>query len=200
MAERRKRLTASDYGMICKSAEPTKKGLADQLTTSKSISSRAIRHGLTFENVAVSMFEQLVDKKVTPCGLFVSLENPFLGATPDGLVDDDAVIEVKCPYSAKDSVVNPGTVPYLTYDENNVLQLKTQHNYYFQIQGQLYCSDRQICYFCIYTQVDFKVVVIRRDQSFITDMIEKLKDFYEKFFKPTVLEKMLYKEHSKFFC
>ena len=34
---------------------------------------------------------------VEPCGLFVDTSKPFLAASPDGVVGQDAVVEVKCP-------------------------------------------------------------------------------------------------------
>lgn len=34
--------------------------------------------------------------------IFIDPDLPFLGARPDGLVDKDKVIEIKCPYSARE--------------------------------------------------------------------------------------------------
>lgn len=41
------------------------------------------------------------NEKVMLCGLFVDTENCFLAASPDGLVQDDGLIEVKCPSTAE---------------------------------------------------------------------------------------------------
>ena len=35
-------------------------------------------------------------------GLFVDLNLPYLAASPDGLIGDDSIIEIKCPISIKD--------------------------------------------------------------------------------------------------
>jgi len=40
--------------------------------------------------------------KVLPTSLFVDFNLPFLAASPDGLIENDAIVEIKCPYSAKD--------------------------------------------------------------------------------------------------
>ena len=40
--------------------------------------------------------------KVEPCGLFVDVEKSFLAASPDGLVGEEAVVEVKCPLVCAD--------------------------------------------------------------------------------------------------
>jgi hypothetical protein len=35
-------------------------------------------------------------------GICVSLDYPYLAASPDGIIDDDNLIEVKCPYVASE--------------------------------------------------------------------------------------------------
>lgn len=36
---------------------------------------------------------------IHPVGLFIDPEFQFLAASPDGLIDTDALIEIKCPSS-----------------------------------------------------------------------------------------------------
>lgn len=38
---------------------------------------------------------------IRDCGLFIDEKYPFLGATPDGLIDDNGIVEIKCPHSCK---------------------------------------------------------------------------------------------------
>ena len=52
--------------------------------------------------------KQYPDFKIRECGLFVGTNTPFLGASPDGIIentDDDktmkGVLEIKCPASDK---------------------------------------------------------------------------------------------------
>lgn len=40
--------------------------------------------------------------KVLPAGLFLDGEFNFLACSPDGLIKDQDILEIKCPYSAKD--------------------------------------------------------------------------------------------------
>lgn len=40
-------------------------------------------------------------KEIKTCGLFIDEENPCLGASPDGLIDENGLIEIKCPISAE---------------------------------------------------------------------------------------------------
>ena len=105
--------------------------------------------------------------------MFVCLDAPWLAATPDQIVSDTAILEVKCLYVAKDKCINPATIPYLK-DIDNTLQMDRNHAYFYQIQGQLLCSNRELCYFCVYTLQDMKVLKIRRDRKFIAEMIPQL--------------------------
>jgi len=63
-------------------------------------------------------------------------------------------VEIKCPFSAKN--VSPkeaieNKIIKCCVLENNELHLKTNDNYYYQIQGALHISRRDYCYFCIWT-------------------------------------------------
>ena len=58
-----------------------------------------------------------------------------------------AIVEVKCPYSFKDCIIN-SDIPYLI-QTNSELTLSTNPDYYYQVQGQLLCSNRELCYFCV---------------------------------------------------
>lgn len=40
--------------------------------------------------------------KVLPASLFEDFNLPLLAASPDALIENDAIIDIKCPYSAKD--------------------------------------------------------------------------------------------------
>ena len=119
-------------------------------------------------------------EKVTKCGLIVSDSVPYLAASPDGLVGMDAILEIKCPYQARDREISHISIPYLK-ETDNVLSLNKNHNYFYQIQGQLFC------FFCVYTFKDFKIFEILRDESFIEQMNEQLKTFYKDYFRPAYL-------------
>ena len=71
--------------------------------------------------------------KILLCGLFIDKEKPYLCTTPDGLIDDDGIVEVKCPYSAREMSPEEG--------------IRKKHQYYFQVQGQLHITKRKYCIF-----------------------------------------------------
>ena len=93
-------------------------------------------------------------------GLKISMENPWLAATPDDQVHD----EVSSPPWGLAEYKNPFSVRHLTFEEacklpsfclekkEDTVRLKRGHDYYFQIQCQLYCCDRQWCDFVVRTE------------------------------------------------
>ena len=54
-----------------------------------------MRYGLASETKAIEKYERAFNVKVRRCGLWVNPKFPFLGISPDGLVDDDMVVEIK---------------------------------------------------------------------------------------------------------
>lgn len=196
---RKLRITASNYGTICRAVRRDMDTLANTLVSPKSLKTPAIRHGQKYETEAIKKFELQRKTEVKTCGLFISVEYPFLGASPDGIIDESSCIEVKCPFSCKNKLINPVTIPYLYLDPHNNLQLKKNHFYFYQIQGQLFCSGRKKCYFIIYSLVDIKVIEIQKDDDFIKDMVESLTSFYESHFRTAMLEKFLYRSYSSHF-
>jgi hypothetical protein len=102
--ERCKRLTSSNFGRICNATNKTDfSKLAFSLTKHTDAKSASIRHGHQYESVAVARFEADKDVKTEPCGMFVSSSHPYLAASPDRLFRDDCVVEVKCPYTAREN-------------------------------------------------------------------------------------------------
>ncbi|KAF2887522.1 hypothetical protein ILUMI_18653 [Ignelater luminosus] len=98
---RKDRLTASMFGTVCKRRQNTPcHSLIKQLLYS--ISSHTIknlpaplRYGRINEEKAIEAFTNITWLVVNPCGLFIYKEKPYLGASPDGLVGENALVEVK---------------------------------------------------------------------------------------------------------
>lgn len=132
------------------------------------------------------------------CGIFVSKENPMLDATPDGLLFDDdrsfSVVEVKCPCSVCNQFISSLTVQFLVNegDGSDKLKLKENHDYYYQLQGQLLCTGAKKPYFAVYTLQDMKFFTVKRNYVFILSMFPELLDFYNNHFRKALLELNLY--------
>ena len=151
--ERCVRLHASKFGRICQTQDRNK--LSTELVQYKKVNAAALEHGRKFEKVAIHEFESLQHVTVQQCGIIVSVERPYLGCCPDGLIGADALLEVKCPFAARNKYINPVTVDYLYLDEHSgLMRLNNRHQYYYQVQGQLYITGRKTCFFVVYTLCD----------------------------------------------
>lgn len=175
------RVTASHFGDILHATDRRNMlKLAENIFSQNPIHSAPVLHGNKYERVAIEWYEKKYKVKVKKCGLFVHTDFPYLGASPDGLLNEDIIIEVKCPYTGREEKIQPNTsFPFLTYDNKGELQLKTSHKYYAQVQGQMYIADKKLCKFLVYTLVDEKVIDIQRDNDFCKKkLLPALKHFY----------------------
>lgn len=62
----------------------------------------AMAYGRRNEDIARQQVSAALGKCIEPCGLFIDEEHCFLGASPDGLIEEDGIVENKCPASAKE--------------------------------------------------------------------------------------------------
>ena len=122
------------------------------------------------------------------CGLFVPTQYPWLAATPDGIVHDPSItpprglVEYKNPHSCRNSTIIEGIrnkkIKFLTIN-NDKVALKRSHQYYYQVQTAMLCTQTQWCDFVVRTCIDFQVVErIHLDQEFCSSFISKVQKFY----------------------
>ncbi|KAL5020533.1 hypothetical protein ScPMuIL_003425 [Solemya velum] len=113
------RITSSLFGRICKATSQTDfPNLACSLTTVNKFSCPSVDHGRGYESLAIERYERTYRCSTSVCGMFVSREFPYLAASPDRIVDDQLLVEVKCPYVSRDKIINPSTVPYLYMNDS----------------------------------------------------------------------------------
>ncbi|KAL4135426.1 hypothetical protein QTP88_007035 [Uroleucon formosanum] len=167
--ERKKRLTASLFGKLCKLRESTSRvNILNEILFGTFKGNAATQYGIEHEMIAIKQLENKINKKIVPAGLMVDLNQPFLAASPDGLIGSDSFVEIKCPASTKD----------MTPEER--ISSKKIKNY--QVQGQLHIARRMYCYFCIWTPKGFLFEKIKRDDAFWNDkMVTQFTTFYMDF-------------------
>jgi hypothetical protein len=195
IGERRKRLTASVVGSIAKMRNTTKKSKkVENLLYSKFRGNAATRYGATMENQTKQEYQTYQQQhhhpglKVANCGLFVSLDNPWLAATPDGVVNDFSdeiqplgIIEIKNPHSIRSQTLTEASLNKtfcLQKTDEGSLTLKTRHDYYYQVQTQLYCTGRQWCDFIVRTDKSLHIQRIYPDKTWQERNLPTLRNFY----------------------
>jgi len=86
--------------------------------------------------------------------LFIHKNKPYLAASPDGLIGKDCILEIKCPPSIKEytpeEAVHKKKIKYMITDGEKITLKKTD-NYYYQVQAQLNITERNYCYFVVWT-------------------------------------------------
>ena len=193
--ERKWRITASRFGEIILATERKDfEKLCKSMYDSCDIRTDAIIHGHAYESQAVQAFATRTGLNVMPAGLFVHLKHPFLAATPDAVGIEDYLVEVKCPYAGRKEHIQPGPFfPCLGFTDvaKTHFQLKTNHKWYFQVQGQMACARKNTCFFVMYTFADMYVEKIGFDAEFFSQiMLPKLSNFYVQHWRPFLADEI----------
>jgi putative phage-type endonuclease len=128
----------------------------------------ATQWGTTHEPGAIVEYEMETGNKVVATGFHE--HHDWLGASPDGFVGDDGLIEVKCPFSLRH---DGPPVPFRSASD--------QMHYWAQMQIQMHVTDRQWCDFFQWTPNETKCERVYRDDSFLDDALPKLYEFWKKY-------------------
>ena len=123
----------------------------------------AMRWGTEQEPAARAMYEFMVGVEVTTVGLVLHPKLAKTHASPDGLVGDDGLLEIKCPNTA-------------THIET-LLGESIDGKYLKQMQWQMNCTGRMWCDFVSYdprlpAEMQLHITRVPRDQSMI-DILDK---------------------------
>lgn len=134
---------------------------------------------------------KILKKDILTCGIFLS-ESGVLGASPDGIVDEDHVVEVKCPFKFRKLVLTEALKNDYSYivhfDGTGKIWVNKKHPYYHQIQGQIYLSGRKGCHLCIWTPKQVIHCLILKDLSWSCN-IKEMEDFYFDKYVPYIVSR-----------
>jgi putative phage-type endonuclease len=126
--------------------------------------SKEMEWGTAQEENARACYEFLTGHSVDLVGIVKHPEIEGTHASPDGLVGDDGLVEIKAPNTA-------------THIFDHVLKGKAPNKYVKQIQWQLACTNRQWCDFVSYdprlpVHLQTFIVRVERDDKLITEIEE----------------------------
>jgi putative phage-type endonuclease len=137
--------------------------LCERLTgrPTEGFTSDAMQHGTDNEPIAINAYEMAQDVIVSPIGFVDHPSIAMSGASPDGLVGEDGLIEVKCPNSAT----------HLATLKNGSIDGR----YVKQMQWQMACTGRAWCDFVSFDprmpdHMQLHIQHVRRDDEMIAQI------------------------------
>lgn len=176
---RRCRITASSAKKVPVRAEPAN-FLRDHLYPSFKGNSNT-RHGLECEPKALDKLRANTKANISTHGSFVSFEEPWLAASPDGIMGD-IVVEVKCPVMTENESFEDrlarGMCDLQIQDEQAVLKSNGSMGYYKQVQLTMFCTGRRKCKFFVWTSKGEICVDVMFNANFVKKEIQRLRKFY----------------------
>jgi hypothetical protein len=121
------------------------------------------------EPAARAAYERVTGRIVEETG-FVAHDTLMAGCSPDGLVDWDGLIEIKCPFNTANHI------------ETLLNGMPAEH--IPQVQGQMWITGREWCDFVSYDPrmpeaLQLHVQRIQRDLGFIADLEAKVTSFLQ---------------------
>jgi len=171
---RKRRVTGSSVGAILgldpyRNADDVMRAMVREAHGAESefTGNVATEWGAFNEAGAQADFTMETGLSVVTCGFFPHLD--WLGASPDGLIGDDAVLEIKCPFRLRDGGEHKG--------------IAEQPHYYSQMQIEMYCTERSKAYFWQWAPHETKLEVVERDEWWLDSHVPRLFEFYERFMK-----------------
>ncbi|AQX26415.1 lambda exonuclease family protein [Bartonella sp. Raccoon60] len=102
----------------------------------QSYTTAAMQWGIEHEENALKEYAFIYDTEVTQCGFIQHPTLPMAGASPDGLIGEDGLVEIKCPQS----------VNHLRFWMTETIKPE----YLAQMHFQMACTGRQWCDFVSY--------------------------------------------------
>lgn len=130
--------------------------------------SAAMQHGTMHEPLARQVYEARTGNFVSETGFHRHPELPFVGGSPDGVIDDDGGFEAKCPFN--------------TANHLQCFLTGMPEEHMAQVQGCMWITGRQWWDFVSYDprmdeRFDLYVQRIARDDEYIVNLDREVRKF-----------------------
>ena len=173
MAFGKKGSTYCNFGSVLKAKRVTP-SLVKRLLGEYDLSRvKAVQWGVNNEKEAIKAFTLKTGKIVNDTGIWFD-SSGILGASPDGIVDDETVLESKCPYTERnltiEEALNSTSFCLKKSESGQGYALRKDHVYWDLVQGQMYLSRRKFCFFVVWTTKDVAILKIERDDTWAANI------------------------------
>lgn len=137
-------------------------------TVAESYTNAAMQWGVDVEPQARDAYESDTGVLVQEVGFVPHPSIERAGASPDGLVGDDGLIEIKCPNTATHI--------------KTLLGASIDRKYILQMQWQMACTDRQWCDFISFDprmpeELQYHCRRVKRDDDLIAEISREVQAF-----------------------
>lgn len=146
--------------------------VAERLTgvPAESFTNSAMQWGTDQEPYARAAYEAATGNFVTEVGFIHHPEIELAGASPDGLVGDDGLVEIKCP----------NTATHIDY----LLSRKIPSKYEAQMAWQIICTGRDWCDFVSFDprmpgHLQLLIVQYRPTEEFLLEITKEVVSFLD---------------------
>jgi len=123
-----------------------------------------LAHGRHYEDGALWEYEMETGKTVQSCGFFPL--GDWSGASPDGLIDDDGILEIKTPWGKR----KQEDVKFKTLDE--------QPHYYAQMQIEMLATGRTWGHLWQWTPYGHQLDTVQLNQAWCDENMPRLHQFW----------------------
>lgn len=191
---RRVRITASTARKVpIRSTTAPDKFLSEHLHPSFR-GNAATRQGAEGEELARDYLETMGNSIETK-GLMVYKKEPWLAASPDGVINKDILLEIKSPVMGNKSIVEflatknceVTTVPNGDKVEYHIA-CNGPKGYYMQVQLGMHCTGLQHAKLVIWNKTEHLEIEVPYDQGFVQGHITRLRTFYFSHMLPKIVD------------
>ncbi len=137
----------------------------------------ATEYGNEYENAAIFALEQELGIQVEETGFHKSYD--YLGASPDGLVGINQVVEIKCPYGKRNAT-----------SSEEFKSAREQPHYYAQMQIEMLCTRREECHFYQWAEGASRYELVVVNDEWLNENGPKLKAFHDEYLTIIADEKL----------
>lgn len=149
----------------------------------------ATHHGLESEASALQWLEGC-GFTVSRRGTVVCASEPWLSASPDGVLNSEELLEIKCPLPKSDESLED-LFRSQRYDVRMVegkpqLQPNGPRGFYMQVQLAMFCTGLRACKLLIWIPSQQILLHVPYNEQFCAKTVARLKTFYFKYMLPHV--------------
>lgn len=179
---RRLRITASNAKKVPSRATTDPENFLREKMYPSFRGNHATEHGKLSEPKALQSLKDM-GFVVTAEGSVVSSKEPWLSGSPDGITEDEKLVEVKCPLVKKDvehfdDIFSTPFCDVVLQDDKPVLLEKGKRGFYLQVQLTMFCTGLRNCLFFVWSDQGHVLVRVPYNEEYVDRNVNRLRNFY----------------------